>query len=95
MKRFFHVIGIWDIVEKGFMEPKASSKSSNDLIKELKRNRQLDCKTFNYLNTQIQLHVANKFIHAKTANEAWIFLIYFYSHGREEICDEKEKKRIF
>ena len=71
-------------------------KSQSDAIKELERNRQLDCKPFYYLNTQIQLHVTKKFIHVKKAKEAWKFLIISYcDHGGEETCDEEEETKCF
>ena len=56
-------------------EPIEGIELSSDAVKELERNRQLDCKAMYYLNTQVQLHVAKKFIHAKSAKEAWTILV--------------------
>ena len=53
MENFFKTVGIWDIVEKGFMEHVRATKLLVDAIKELERNTQLDCKAFHYLNTQV------------------------------------------
>ena len=75
MKNFFHNIGVWNIVETGYTEPVEGIELSSDAVKELERNRQLDCKAMYYLNTQVQLHVAKKFIHAKSAKEAWTILV--------------------
>ncbi|XP_071907816.1 uncharacterized protein [Coffea arabica] len=75
MKNFFQNIGVWNIVETGYTEPIEGKELSSDAVKELEKNRQLDCKAMYYLNTQVQLHVAKKFIHAKSAKEAWTILV--------------------
>ncbi|XP_071940050.1 uncharacterized protein [Coffea arabica] len=75
MKNFFQNIGVWNIVETGYTEPIAGIELSSYAVKELERNRQLDYKAMYYLNTQVQLHVAKKFIHAKSTKEAWTILV--------------------
>ncbi|XP_027151836.1 uncharacterized protein LOC113751887 [Coffea eugenioides] len=75
MKNLFQNIGVWNIVETGYTKPVAGIELSSDAVKELERNRQLDYKAMYYLNTQVQLHVAKKFIHAKSAKEAWKILV--------------------
>ena len=75
MENFFKIIGIWDIIETGYTKPTAGTESSSDAFKELERNRQLNCKALFYLNTQVQLHGAKKFIHAKLAKEGWTILV--------------------
>ena len=83
MKDFFKDIGVWNIIQKGFTEPLTGTELSIDAIKQLERNRQLNCKTLYYL------------IDVKTAKEVWKFLINSYGHGGEEICDEEEEKEVF
>ena len=67
MKAFFQAIGLWNIFQKGFNKLAEYAKLLSSAIKELERNKRLDCTAFHYLSTKIQLHIAKKFIHTKTA----------------------------
>ena len=96
IKDFFKNIGVWNIIQKGFTEPIASTELSSDAIQQLKKNEQLNYKALYYLYTQVQLHVVKKFIHVKTAKETWKFLINSYGRaGEEEICDEEKENEYF
>ena len=98
MKNFFKNIRVLNIIQKGFMEPIEGTELSRDAVEQLERNRQLNYKALYYLHTQVQLHVAKKFIHVKTAKEAWKFLTNSYGHGEEEeekeVFDEAKKEEI-
>ena len=80
-------INVWDIVEKGFEEPLIGTMLSEEDSKKLEQNRRLDSKALHYLSTKVQLHVFNKFIHAKTAKEAWSILMTAY-------CGSPDVKKI-
>ena len=96
IKKFFKDIGVWNTFQKGFTGPIGGKKLSNDTVKQLQRNKYLNCKTCYYLSTQVQLHVVKNFIlvknfiYIKAAKDAWKILINFYSYDGEEIYDEKQ-----
>ena len=94
-EEFYQKIRIWNIIQKGFTESIADTELSSDAVKQLRKNRQLNCKTFYYFSTQIQLHVVKKFIHVNTLKQTWNFLINFHDHDGEKICDEEEEIKFF
>nr|XP_009757116.1 PREDICTED: uncharacterized protein LOC104210023 [Nicotiana sylvestris]XP_016477377.1 PREDICTED: uncharacterized protein LOC107798859 [Nicotiana tabacum] len=75
MKCFFNVVGLWSIVETGFEEPPKGTTLTGDAAKQLEKNRQLDYKARYYLTSKVELHVSNKFLHAKSTKEAWRILV--------------------
>ncbi|KAH0765362.1 hypothetical protein KY285_001233 [Solanum tuberosum] len=74
MKRFFKVVELWSIIEKGFMEVPEATTLTGETAKQLEKNRQLNDKSRFYLDSKVELLIYSKILQAKSSKEAWTIL---------------------
>ncbi|XP_060216931.1 uncharacterized protein LOC132644354 [Lycium barbarum] len=75
MKNFFNVVGLWSIIDTGFVKTAEGTTLTGEAAKDLEKNRQLDYKARFYLDSKVELYVYNKFLHVKSAKETWKILV--------------------